>query len=66
MNHVEVCQNRKPINVTAITERWCSSALSWDACRGRCRDNFRLCVNRRSGRLGRVGSGGLDSAHQVV
>ena len=22
MNHVEVCQNRKPINVTANTERW--------------------------------------------
>ena len=34
--------------------------------RGRCRDNFRLCGNRRSGRLGPVGSGGLDSARQVV
>jgi hypothetical protein len=34
--------------------------------RGRCRDNFRLCGNRRSARLGRVGSGGLDSARQVV
>ena len=33
--------------------------------RGR-HDNSRLCGNRRSARLGRVGSGGLDSARQVV
>jgi len=33
----------------------------WDS-----RDNSRLRGNRRSGRLGPVGSGGLDSARQVV
>ena len=52
--------------VTAITERWVRRHYPSGACRGRCRDNFRLCGNRRSGRLGRVGSGGLDSARQVV